>query len=232
MNTYEDVQMSESNWPGAPIGTALNSWRHNISRANDFLQNVAGLDAVRVDELALMFVDQFEMMRYISDAVMEPEVEHYNGANDVVETLPLGTEYRVRYDFLRIRGEVFRVECMAITSGFSPLHAAVWNNASNLPVVVHLSFKARNLHRYNEMIAGIRKTGAIFAQECDSTYGRFSYWKVDLHDGPNLYLKPRVNLRDGDSVRSGARSLAVKNGDTLTGVVPRTFTSTHADEVY
>jgi hypothetical protein len=45
----------------------------------------------------------------------------------------------------------------------------------------------------------LRERAWEVVQKCDSTYGKFSYWKpldADDHEDLGLYLKPRVNLRD------------------------------------
>lgn len=92
--------------------------------------------------------------------------------------------------------------------GFSPLHAALWPEGRPNPTaeafpIPHLSFKPHSVvfDKFGKQKAGnmalkwVQDKGFLLAQGCQSTYGAFWYL---LHQDATrqLYVKPRINLRD------------------------------------
>jgi hypothetical protein len=143
------------------------------------------------------------MFDFLNNAVSEPGVTMFNYAVDTVNTLPIMSEYTVEYCFLSVEDIGMRVECMYIDQGTSPLHDSLtsFHNPSlsstpgfDEPVTVHFSFKTR-ADEYRDVTSAMRSAGAKQAQSCESTYGLFSYWRIEA-GGDNLFLKPRVNKRD------------------------------------
>lgn len=167
-----------------------------VYAAESLLRNKFG-QQIRIDEAAVLFSSDVAVQDYISRAIMEPRVEHFNASYDKVTTKPIVSWYRARYDFLRVEGEEFRVECMAIVDGVSPLHAAKRGEADRYSVgsaiPIHLSYKVSSESDYEDAMKALAENGFTMAQDCESDYGRFSYWS---HPDMPLYIKPRVNLRD------------------------------------
>lgn len=158
-------------------------------------------DEMFIDELAIL-VPSLEMaMALIGDAVGREWV-YTNHSKDDVRTEPLNTEYRVRYHFLTSPSRYYRLEIMHLSNGFSPLHHSMdymgsARYRSDAFPIVHASFKplASGEARYEDAQRKLAEARYVNAQECRSTYGRFSYWRR-TDDERLLYLKPRVNLRD------------------------------------
>lgn len=171
----------------------------------------------RIDEAAIM-VPPGEY--YLDDIRLRLEQygwELFNTSADLVHANPFGTRYVVEYTFFRKANTFWRLEVMQMgrglqdgKRGFSPLHQALWENGETptwteqwqFPIP-HLSFKP--LHATGSKDNGrkavradldyLRLRGGIIAQACQSTYGEF--WYVLPNDAlRQLYLKPRVNLRD------------------------------------
>lgn len=175
-----------------PVERLKPQWDTATDKATAFLQDVLGTEYF-VDEVALLFKDSDVMRDFIERAVLEPNVEHFNAAIDGVSTTPLKSSYSVRYDFLRLRDANYRVECMRLLTGHSPLHEAVKANALVEPATVHLSFKVPDMFSYNDIVERMKDADLTLAQHCESSYGTFSYWN---QKDTATYLKPRVNRRD------------------------------------
>lgn len=169
-------------------------WDEEVNRAQQALRSW-GIDVV-IDEVAVIVPDANMAAVYVFDAVKVDGVEHFNADEDSVAVQPFQSEYRVRYDFLRIEGKPYRVEVMHMTDGISPLHASMYLESaqSNAPVTIHLSFKCADEAEYHAMCDRLERVARMHeAQSCESSYGLFSYWRTDFTD---LYIKPRVNKRD------------------------------------
>lgn len=160
-----------------------------------------------IDEIAVDTWDSLAFLNLMQSLVSEPGVAFTNAAHDVVRTDPFGTAYEVDYLFatglnLYSDRHPYRIECMNITDGWSPLHTAARLEAEAMHAaawMVHASFKCTDEADYGATTHRLREAGWECLQRCTSTYGRFSYWKPfdrDLDDSGNLCLKPRVNLRD------------------------------------
>ena len=169
-----------------------------------------------IDEVAVMLPrGHFFLEQMIRDLEFQGW-DHFNSAADLVLANPFGTRYVVEYNFLRHPVHPWRLELMQMgtaedgNTGFSPLHQALWPNGqeptwtdhATFPIP-HLSFKphpdlvkemgARKAVR--QAIDTVSVHGAIIAQACQSTYGEF--WYLSPTDAlRQLYLKPRINLRD------------------------------------
>lgn len=161
------------------------------------LKDRYGID-VDIDEVALMFPDNESAQSFIQDCMVSNNgFVHFNAALDGVSTEPIRSGYSVRYDFLREGDVPIRLECMVIQTGVSPLHAALaqdvgWTDA---PIPVHFSFKCTSEYDYKMACEALTDAGMTASQECASTYGQFSYWRINEE---SVYIKPRVNTRDAD----------------------------------
>lgn len=182
--------------------------------ATDIMNGVLGrigLDA-RIDEIAYLFEDSHAFESFTEEAVQEEGCTLFNSARDHVEVSPLTACYNVQYRFFTIPeqyldGNPVRIEAMLPGSGLSPLHLAAAYHLDRVGrewncMAIHASFKCVDEESYGKAVLSLRGAGWEVAQKCDSTYGKFSYWtpldREDwLGDGPFIYLKPRVNLRDG-----------------------------------
>lgn len=157
------------------------------------------------DEVAILVTTI--QRRYTIEGELERDGwEHFNEAEDMVYTNPFGTRYSVEYHFLRHPDRAYRLEVMQLARGVSPLHHSLNHVARSYMMmpVVHLSFKppAKWVEEFGTRGAYAltvdylqEKGGLVHAQTCQSTYGVFSYW-IPCQSEYQLYLKPRVNLRD------------------------------------
>lgn len=162
-----------------------------------------------IDEVAVQTMDPGRMSDYLN----RNEWEQFNDARDVVYTNPFGTRYSVSYRFFRHSAVRYRMEVMTMNDGFSPLHQSLWeqttrmrgDNLDLLPVP-HLSFKPNFLspitegplparRQYGKVVNHLVSKACLLAQACQSTYGVFGYF-IGNETARQVYLKPRVNLRD------------------------------------
>lgn len=188
--------------------TPANILSGSRNAVNTFEKALARMDFVQgIDEIAYAFASHEDLEEFLHEMVQHPDVTHFNAAHDHVHTLPLRTCYGVRYEFLAVEASAaplchpFRIEAMAVSTGFSPLHVAELRYSKGKPIAVHASFKVVDQVDYGIATTRLRDAGWEPAQRCESDYGRFSYWTpLDraawLPDGPIMYLKPRVNMRD------------------------------------
>lgn len=155
-----------------------------------------------IDEIAWLFPNDNALNAFTKAAVREESIAHFNGADDHVHVGPLDTCYDVRYEFFSIAGRNYRVEAMTLQGGFSPLHVNEFRRDRTAKAYgIHASFKCPTEEDYAIATHRLREAEWEVAQKCESAYGRFSYWQPTdsmkwLPDGPIMYLKPRVNLRD------------------------------------
>lgn len=213
---------------GVPLGVRPLTWDRrmpvsaNVNVLADYVRRYTELLPVGcyIDEAAIMVPrGQF----YVEQLLMGLESQgwdHFNSARDLVFANPFGTRYVVEYNFLRHPRYSWRLEVMQMSkaedgnTGFSPLHQALWPNGqeptwhdhADFPIP-HLSFKpptdlveavgARKAVR--QCIDSVATRGAIIAQACQSTYGEFWYM-LPVDALRQLYLKPRINLRDAAGV--------------------------------
>lgn len=158
-----------------------------------------------VDEIAILAFDEHQEYHLIDGAVRHGW-RVFNAAEDAVDTYPIPSSYRVHYTFLEHPETGYRLEVMRLLEGVSPLHgslaAQALENEHGTPIMVHASFKVKDLTALGEVEARLLDSGSfMLAQGCRSTYGAFAYYaRTQNHDlGSNdltVYLKPRVNLRD------------------------------------
>jgi hypothetical protein len=186
----------------SPIKTALPGWLPRIQKANEYLaklsRDMGRHPQFRIDEIALMFQHPQALWTFVEKAVAEPEVVMFNTSDDNVVTGPIESKYNVSYWFLNVRDQGFRVECMHINYGFSPVHMAEiyrMQNDRDMPVAFHLSFKCNDMKEYLEVMRQMEVDELDLVQSCTSDYGSFSYFNA-REQGVGLYLKPRVNVRD------------------------------------
>lgn len=172
---------------------------------------------VTVDEASILTPSNWWFTKAI-ERLTEQGWEHVNSAQDVVYTNPFGTRYTVEYAFLQdpTMPRPFRIEVMQIVNGVSPLHdALLWARSANADItqyalpVPHLSYKPETgstTREFAREVDALKADGYIHAQTCQSTYGVFGYY---LHQDATkqVYLKPRVNLRDGDGAIGDSRQL-------------------------
>ena len=151
-----------------------------------------------IDEFALLVSDSNQLEQLDTILCLAFGWERFNVANDNVKTAPIRSAYSVEYHFYRHPDRDYRLEIMRLTSGISPLHAAIpLPLARQVCTPVHASFKTTNEEQYAYARNYIEGLGYSEAQRCDSNYGRFSYFvKEGMFVDRVPYLKPRVNLRD------------------------------------
>lgn len=181
-------------WAKDPILVAFPSWETRRDEMENWMLD-NGLGDYLIDEIALLFRERPTMGEFVWDAVKSEGVKLFNTSHDRVHTHPFKTDYEVNYAFLETPA-TFRVECMNICGGFSPLHAAMESHMDEYsPAVVHMSFKLETMDQYEDVCVALnRAEDCEPVQTCVSTYGQFSYWNIMGRSG--VYLKPRVNLRD------------------------------------
>lgn len=185
---------------------------------NETLRGVLGAKA-NVDEMALIFPGDAELLAYLRYAVRVPGYELFNAAYDHVHVEPIRTGYDASYWFMTTPDYVpdvkgYRLELMVLAGGYSPLHnwladKAVQREEMPYRTTIHGSFKCSDEEGYAEAVHALRSAGYESIQRCRSSYGRFSYWMQQDPDywknggsasHPAWLLKPRVNLRDAKKV--------------------------------
>lgn len=176
----------------------------------DLTEVVRGIfgSGASLDEMALIFPGDAELLQYLRYAVRVPGYELFNTAYDHVQVEPVRTSYDTNYWFMRAPAG-YRLELMVMNGGYSPLHMlladqAVQREEPPYRATVHASFKCVDEEAYAIATHGLRDAGYESVQRCTSTYGRFSYWsRVDAGSvQPAWLLKPRVNLRDVRGVKA------------------------------
>lgn len=204
------------------LDNRIEVWNEKTKMVNRMLRE--RLPGATIDEVAVMFPSKLDMLGFIEECFRSKlEVKMFNSARDKVKTFPIASEYEVDYYFLEVKGIPYRVECMVLKSGLSPLHEAIkqqhrlsgtrWSD-----VTIHYSFKMFHLDTYIEAYRSLEKAEWTMAQGCRSTYGEFSYWipgEMDTdwlyqqfghHWSPTEgYIKPRVNTRDTVALRQALR---------------------------
>ena len=152
-----------------------------------------------IDEVALM-VESAVQLRGLYEELENLGWRNFNEARDIVRTNPIQSQYAVRYHFFGNPDVPWRLEVMQMEEGVSPLHSAL-APATDLEVcrLVHASFKVDSSASYGIVRSLLSQSPdrLVECQRCESTYGRFSYWRPsERNDLFVSYLKPRVNLRD------------------------------------
>jgi len=201
----------------------FNKLTRGVQAANTALMDI-GLNATgqEIDEVALLFSNEREALKFIEHAVQVPGVKLFNVAHDGVKTYPIRALYSVQYYFLETTWG-YRVECMVLTGGHSPLHGGIRDTYFDVvgnqltSGIVHYSWKCTDEAEYAEACKAMEIGDWHHAMTCESNYGRFSYWLTgeetdrriqkdgvswsysDMPDTLEAYLKPRVNLRDAVS---------------------------------
>lgn len=172
----------------------LENAQEEVDKLNSQLEPLPG----RIDEVALL-VDGNDQL-YTLDTLLCRDFgwERFNIAHDNVRTAPIRSAYDVEYHFYRHHDKEWRLEVMRLTGGISPLHAAIPPPLSRqVCAPVHVSFKLEDEELYAYSRTYLGALGYVLAQQCDSAYGRFSYFtKLGLPVPRVPYVKPRVNLRD------------------------------------
>jgi hypothetical protein len=192
--------MDVVHWSPSRVTKTLEKAHANYLGMSEISRSVLGDN---VDEISLLFSTWESLAMFVKLAVRHSGYSLFNTATDEVKTGPLPGAYTAEYWFLGTPYQ-YRIECMVITDGHSPLHAAA-NHLRRLhgahdPFVIHASFKVSSEEEYADSVLALRNELVLY-QECESTYGRFSYWAPavdpkDESDFSHCFLKPRVNLRD------------------------------------
>lgn len=178
--------------------------------ASDLISHAATvMEAVRLegaqsddfipDEIAICFPTNEALDQFVKEAVDDYGLEHFNGVrSDHMRRLDrLGEGFDVQFEFLRLPGREWRIECMAVWRGIAPLHEKALRDSGGEPVLIHVSWKMPNLDDYSLLMREMPTRHGLFRKaEYANTYGIFSYWTAN---GGGLYHKPRVNLRDTES---------------------------------
>lgn len=182
--------------PSHPFfGQELVALHEMTEEVNDWLDS--GGNGWPVDEVALIMDGRTTAGPVLSSMVSNQGVEYFNNAVDTVTAWPFGCRYRPEYHFLRTPYP-WRIELLRLPDGGSPVHvpyATQENTAKSGLMLVHFSFKCADEDEYNEAVGWLAGR-ANLAQSCESTYGRFGYWRTPLFGDLMAYVKPRINLRD------------------------------------
>lgn len=155
-----------------------------------------------VDEVAVIMDSRATVGSVLPSMVANQGIEYFNNAVDTVTAWPFGGTYKPEYHFFRTPYP-WRIELLRLPDGGSPVHApyATQDNVTKSGLLlVHFSFKCDSKEEYEEAHDWLNKE-AVLAQSCESTYGRFAYWRSPALGKKMAYVKPRVNLRDGGGVR-------------------------------
>ena len=209
---------SEPLWWDRRIGVAA-----NLNTIGSYMHKYEAMlpDGCWFDEAAIM-VPTKESRRMLASELMFNGWQMFNSAADLVYASPFGTRYVVEYQFFKHPRYTWRLEVMLLGQGahidgqpgFSPLHQALWypngqtpswSEHSELPIP-HLSFKpptdmveAMGAGKaVRQVVDGLRENSFILSQACQSTYGQFWYL-LHVEAARQLYVKPRINTRDGAS---------------------------------
>lgn len=225
MEKASDVKALYGHVPGVPWVTEPVVWdtRLSVGANLNVLEGYLREQGVHLpggctfDEVAVM-VPTPASRYYFLQLMQSAGWVQFNQAADLVHTSPIRSRYTVEYVFLRHPKRTWRMEVMLLKSpaadglaGFSPLHMALWPEGvqplhDRHPVlpIPHLSFKppADVVGRVGPgravrlVLDKMRDGGFIIAQACQSTYGHFWYLH-HVDSNKSLYLKPRINIRDG-----------------------------------
>jgi hypothetical protein len=157
-----------------------------------------------IDEVAILLPEatkeNAEWLECMLGRVGTDGVTYFNRSRSTVNVHSLPSKYEVEYHFFTTAVKGVRLELMRLGKGYSPLHALY-----NLPedgrgrdgAIVHASFKVPDEDAYRDVLTELRSLGWVCGQDCSSEYGLFSYWRQPGDSDSLLWLKPRVNLRDG-----------------------------------
>lgn len=171
-----------------------------MERGEGWLREL-GYGGLVIDEVALLLPEGkhgdewFECMLH---RVGKRGISYFNQSTDQVRCEPLPSGYEVQYDFFSTDLAV-RLELLRLRGGYSPLHDLYRREGRASGVnaeVVHVSFKVPDEEALRLVYREMAERGWMLGQDCASRYGRFGYWRKPNEEGPLLWLKPRVNLRD------------------------------------
>lgn len=172
------------------------------SRGNNWLLDL-GLE-YEIDEVAILLPEDpkeaQDWLERMLDRVGQEGVTYFNRSQSTVNVHSLPSKYEVVYHFFTTRVPGVRIELMRLGNGYSPLHA-LYNlredGRGRDAAIVHASFKVPDEFEYGRVRRHLTDRGWVNGQECSSDYGLFSYWRQSNDQESLLWLKPRVNLRDG-----------------------------------
>ena len=158
-------------------------------------QEAAASDDFIPDEIAICFPTEAVLIQFVEEAVADYGLDHFNSVpHDQMRRMDrLGEGFGVRFEFLRLPGRDWRIECMAVLDGIAPLHEKAMRDSDGEPEIIHVSWKVDGLDAYQQLMRDMPTTTAMSRKaEYHNSYGIFSYWSSNGH----IYHKPRVNLRD------------------------------------
>lgn len=154
-----------------------------------------------IDETSLLFAKPAELNEFVLWASVNGW-EHFNRVlNDrmkLTSSGPLvrslvgdnlmgqGSEFAVRFEFLRKPDSNWRIEAMCAVGGYAPLHEEKLKELGT-GCVVHASYKPAH---YDESKEALKECSEFMAEYINS-YGVFSYWSFG-----SWYVKPRMSFLD------------------------------------
>lgn len=145
----------------------------------------------KVDEVSILWRTLNELRDFAKWAA-DQGVDVFNG--HVLDTMFRQDQpghFRVAFEFMRLPGHEWRIEAMNAGNGSSPLHTRMLQQKNN-GAIMHASFKVPDEDAYKEAVERLAAAGLQFGAQYRNTYGAFSYWS----GLGNVWIKPRVNLRD------------------------------------
>lgn len=150
-----------------------------------------------IDEVSLFFRKEDQLRHFVhcakavgleNFATVEQDMFYHDGPGNSGEEA-----FKVKFEFLKFPGWLWRIEAMTILEGTSPIHHHFADGS-----VAHLSFKYDTEREYDlacERLPNVDSLGATLVplMAFRNSYGRFKYFVANPW---TPYLKPRVNLRD------------------------------------
>jgi hypothetical protein len=173
------------------------------ARGNEWLAKL-GL-SYSIDEVAVLLPEGGKerddwMACMLNRVGPKEQVTYFNRTTSQVTVNSLPSRYEVEYHFFTSAIEGVRLELMDLRGGYSPLHALynlTEDGRGRDACIVHASFKVESEAAYRLVTSHMAAQGWSCGQDCSSDYGLFSYWRQPGDDTAMVWLKPRVNLRDG-----------------------------------
>lgn len=177
------------------------------------------LPGVTLDEVSVLFPSEATLTQFVNVASQSGLAHHFATVPyDVFDQTYGRSEegvpnfgkraFGVRFEFLRPAGCDWRIEGMAVLppaegrQPMAPLHKRALSHSAGGPVVVHVSYKVGNaIHHLQSEEARLDESANMGRTDLGrlasyrNSYGAFTYYAGGLLG--HVYLKPRVNLRDG-----------------------------------
>lgn len=169
-----------------------------------FDHSVMQMKQFPIDEVAILFADEAQLDEWLGFAEKDHMLRHDRTEHDTMHRNDTrrAQAWRVRFEFLQVTlhadAPTWRIEAMVVLGGRAPLHQAMLAATEGRPAIIHASYKLPGVDAYHEEVQRLMSNGMTMQAGYTNSYGVFSYWNSgDGAPVTNVYLKPRINLRDG-----------------------------------